>query len=280
MLRPADLAAADLAVALKPSVGYEKQLYLSASPHYELGTLLLEAVNSGTYTKNISDNSALADAPSELVAVVATEIADAGANIVLTVTGTDSDGNALTGTATIQPPTYAPIQDKIFPVGYAVEVIPATSGKKFKTVTSVTPTNNVKAKGTKITIFALPAVSTFYKVGCKVSLSYDEKVPLPVSIQCGRDRGAFTKLGEIGEGKLSITAKMPNNSSDGLSRFRGVRCTGLIKETKEEKLDTQHIFFMGLILTPTVNNGESVEPDTYSAEGTFEDYAQILAQQA
>jgi hypothetical protein len=100
---------------------------------------------------------------------------------------------------------------------------------------------------------------------------------MPHPIQCGRDKAAFVKPGEIEEGKLDITAKIPTES-DGLARVNGIRVTGLVKDVKEDKLDVQHTFLIGLIMTSKVSSGESVDPATLAAEALYEDIAVVLAQ--
>src|ERR1043165_2775993 len=70
MLRPKDLAPTDYTVALKPTFGYEQQLYVSTQASVELGMLEVTAPNSGVYTASVADNAALAGAPLEVLAEV------------------------------------------------------------------------------------------------------------------------------------------------------------------------------------------------------------------
>ena len=53
--------------------------------------------------------------------------------------------------------------------------------------------------------------------------------------------------------------------------------TGLIKEIKEDKLDTMHIFILGLIMTSKATVGESVDPATLAATAKYEDIGIVLA---
>ena len=131
--------------------------------------------------------------------------------------------------------------------------------------------------GVKVALFGIPALSTFRKIGCKTQLNFDPKVPLPHSVQCGRDLSAFIKAGEIPEGVLDITAKIPT-FSDGLSRVNGRRVTGMIKEVKEDVLDTMHVFLMGLIMSAKATAGESVDAATLTATAKYEDICILLAQ--
>jgi hypothetical protein len=276
MLRPKDLAPTDYTVALKPTFGYEQQLYVSTQASVELGMLEVTAPNSGVYTASVADNAALAGAPLELLAELESDVNCGDSDLVVTVTGTDALGNPLTGTATFKVPAYSSFTERVFPKGYAVEVT-TESGAPFKTVEAPTVENDASAVGVKIALFGVPPLSTFRKIGCKTQLNYDPKVPLPHSVQCGRDLSAFVKPGEIPEGTLEITAKIPT-FSDGLARVNGRRVTGLIKEVKEDKLDTMHIFLFGLVMTAKVSTGESVDPATLTAASKYEDIAIVLAQ--
>ena len=161
----------------------------------------------------MADTAALAAVPAELLAVLEGDVNCGATDLVLTVTGTDSSGAALTGAATFKVPTYSQFTDRIFPKGYAVEVVPTVDGKLWKTITNVTVVNDGTIPwNLSMALFGVPSLSTFRKIGCKTQLNYDPKVPLPHSVQCGRDLSAFIKAGEIPEGALDITAKIPTFS--------------------------------------------------------------------
>ena len=276
MLRPKDLNSLDYPTALKPALGYELQLYVSTALSVEIGMLAIQAANSGVYTPSAADNAALATAPMELIAELENDVNCGPTDLVVTVTGTDGSGAALTGTATFKVPGYSSFTERVFPKGYAAEVT-TVSGNPFKTVTSVTLTNDALATGLNVALFGLPALSTFRKIGCKTQMNFDLKVPLPHAVQCGRDLSAFIKLGEIPVGTMEITAKIPT-FSDGLSRVNGRRVTGMIKQVNEDKLDVMHVFICGLIMTAKVSNGESVDASTLAATALYEDIAMVLAQ--
>jgi hypothetical protein len=280
-LKPASLAVKDYPVALKPSLGYEKQLYVSPLTHTVLGSLDIMAANSGVYTPTVADNAMLGDVPQELMMVLDSD-ADFGASaLVVTVVGTDATGGALTGTATFSPPTYAQDQTFTFPKGWAAEVTIA-AGKKFKTVTSVTAATAANIPTTpKLLLVGMPSLDfsaggTFRKIATRVKLNYDPAVPLPTAVQDGRRKGAYIKPGEIDVPSLEITAKVPTDA-DGLSRYNGKRVTGWIREMKEEKLHTQNIFLLGLVMTVKANVGEGADPTTLDATAMYENYAMIIA---
>ncbi len=274
MLRPAAIDSSDYITLRKPILGKEERLYLSVEKHTELGTLEMAGLNSGTYTASNADNVALGNAPQEVIAVLENWVRSSAA-IVITVTGNDAGNAGLVGTATFAPPAYSDEQGFVFPTTWAQEVVIAT-GKKFKTITAVTVATAADTAGAKITLFGLPALSTFKLIICRANLKYTPKIAKPMSIACGGDDSAFVKPGQKPVGTFSVTAKIPDESS-GLGRLNGVPVTGLLKVTKEDVLVSSHVFFMGLTITAEHDAPEASEPSTLVAEGLYEDVGAVLA---
>src|SRR5437763_1900628 len=57
MLRPKDLAPTDYTEALKPTLGYEQQVYVATHARVELGMLEVTGANSRVYTRRVADNA-------------------------------------------------------------------------------------------------------------------------------------------------------------------------------------------------------------------------------
>lgn len=274
MLRPSDLAAVNYPAALHPIMGYEEQLYFTSLPSADLGTLEIGGLNSGTFTASVPDAAILSAQPMEVLCMLKNPLNSAG-GFRVTVLGTDQNNAALSGTAYFQPPGYSNNANIVFPVTWASEVEIGT-GKYFKTITSVIPWCLADATAVKVELFGIPAISNMIKVPCKVSIEYTPKVPEGHEIQCGRDMSAFVVEGEIPVGMLTVTAKVPNES-DGLSRFNGLRCTGVIKRLANDQIPTGHTFLTGLILKSKKSIPEGVETSTYSADGKFENSMMVLS---
>lgn len=274
-LRPTTLTAANLAIAAKPTVGYEQQLFISPKAAIEVGTFTIDAAASGTWSASAAGAGALTASPKELIAVLRQDADFDTTDLIISVTGTDAAGAALTSiTGTIAPPSYAEETAKIFPRSWAVQI--GTGASVFKTVTSVTITaGGANVVGLKFKLFGIPAVSTFRQVACKTQMNFDLKAPMPTTIQCGRDMGAFVKPGDIPVGSFDISAKILN-LGDGIFRFNGVNVTGLVKEVKEDKVGTMNCFFMGMVLTVKPSVAEGVEPGTIAGTGLFEDCGILL----
>jgi hypothetical protein len=277
MLKPANLTTAEYPLALSPSQGYEQQLYVSTEACSNPGKFTMVGVNSGVAAMNSGDLAQLNGTPQRLLAMLDTDGGGTGP-LVLTVAGTDQDGSPLSGSATFSPPAWGNDQTYGFPKGWAEEIA-ATVGKYFKTITNISVVADVGWTNVRLQLFGVPdpaVAGKYVLVGCKTQLNYDMKVPVPFPIQCGRDKGAFIKQGDIPVGAAEITTKIPDGTS-GIARYNGRAVTGLIKELKNDRLNTQNIYLPGLVITCKANVGEGEEPNTLSGTALYEEFAFILA---
>lgn len=273
MLRPNTLSTTDVALAIKPELGYESQLWVTQSQSAELGTYEITAVNSGVWTPSSADALIIAASPLEVIAVLDNALENNASAVVLTVPGTDVADGPLSNDVTFSPPSYSNDQSYNFPKTYGIQ---AGTNDAYKTIGTPTVTATSAAIGVKFKLFGVPALSTFYKIPCKTQLNWTSNVPMPQEIQCGRQLSAYVKPGEIPVGTMDCTFKMLTYS-DGLARINGNRVTGLVKEVKEDKVDCTHIFFFGLVVAVNVNTGESVDPSTFQGTAKYEALAQVLA---
>lgn len=262
-------------MATKPSLGYEQQLFISTGKYTDLGVFNIVNLNSGVATMSVPAAAQLSTVPQELMAVLESEVVATGA-LVITVSGLDSSNAPVSYVATFQPPGYAKDQSYVFSPRMAFELIPQAAALNCKTITNIAVTCDAGWVNANIRILGVPSLASFVKIGTKVKLDLDPKVPMPVAVQDGRDRGAFIKSGEIDVGTCNITVKDPT-SADGLWRYKGNRVTGLIKEIKEDILPTQYMFLCGLIITPKTNVPEGAEAITLEGTGMYEKFAAIPA---
>ena len=268
-------------MATKPSLGYEQQLYISTQNYTNPASLVCTTPVSGicALTANVSDAATLLGVPQALLAVLDTDQITAAGALTVTVTGKNQTGVTQTWTAIFRPPAYAQDQTFNFPIRFAAELIPATAGDTCQSITSATATGDAAWANAKILILGLPdpsVAANYIKIGTKVTLDLDPKIPMPTAIQDGRDMGKYIKAGEIDIGTCDLTVKEPT-VADGLSRYRGKRVTGLIQEIKEDVLPTQNIFLCGLIITPKITVPEGKEPITLKGTGMYERYCSIPA---
>lgn len=262
-------------MALKPSLGYEQQLYISTQQYTNLGTYTVASMNSGVLALGSAAVPQLAANPQEMLLVLDTPVqADVPASFV--ITGLNQNSGVSTWTATLAVPAYATDQTINFPARLGFELIPANATDKLMSVTSVAFSGSALWVNAILRLIGVPSISSYTKVSTKVKIDWDPKVPMPTAVQDGRDRGAYIKGGEIDIGQCDITAKEPT-SADGLSRYRGQAVTGLIKEIKEDILPTQNIYLCGLVITPKYGVAEGQEPNTLTGTGMFEKIGTVPA---
>jgi len=274
---PLDLNSQDYVLAQKPTLGGEKAVFLSREHAIEIGQFQFMGTNSGIWNPD-PVNAPDQTSGNDLIAVVETRTGLNGgaSNVVLTVNGLDSTAAPISATVTFKPPPYAKDQTKVFQVGYAVDVVQGAN-KKFKNITSIVATTaEAAAKGCKVTLFAMPALSTFTQVGCATDMRFNTKASIPVAIACGMDASAFTKPGRSERPDLSIGVKQ-FGFGDGIIKFDGIPCTGLVKVVKEGKIHTDNIYFleMNVRVQPTLPDGEGEA--MFDASGVFEDVAYLTA---
>ena len=269
---PAGLTAVNYTYAKRPTLGGNLEVFLSTKLSYELGTLLITDTDTGSWAEEASGAAQLLADPRDLIAVCKTKLDGDDEDVTFTVNGTDASDQAITATVTFTPPPYVSDQGKHFPNSFAVDVVEG-SDEAFKTITSITAVNaQAAAINAKIKLFAVPKVTDFTALGCRTDLNYALKARLPKSVQCGFDKSAFTVQGETEEAQLDLTSKLFNHSQD-LARYNGRDVTVLVKNTHAETIVTEHMFFIGALLTVTGRAGEGEDEATLEATGRYEDLA-------
>jgi len=276
-------------VALKPAAGWECQLWVSPLGHTQPAEFTMLGVNSGVATYNVADAALLATNQQELAVALMDPIYAAG-NVVVTVTGTDQFAAAYTGVGTFKPPAWSQNQERQFPRGWAVDLVPTTAGQKCAAITGISVVADAQAVSgqPRLAIFGVPSFSTaplppgtytagaYQLVSDKTSLNWVPRTPEAHAVASGRDRSKYVKLGEIPVGQLEISTKV-GSQGDGLMRYNGVRGTGVVVEKKERTVETSRTYLLGLVLTAKPNTGESVEDVTATGMGMYQEDLLMIA---
>lgn len=278
MLAPAPIASANYGIATKPSLGFEKVLYISTQNYTNPGAFLIVAANSGVATMVTADQVTLSGTPQELLVMLDTPMAaPAVGALTLTISGIDGNGAAGSWSGAFTPPAYALDQSYDFPQRFAVNLLPQnTTAATCKSISNISVTCDAGWVNMNLVILGCPSLSTFVKIGTRANMNLDPGVAMPTSVQDGKYRGRYIKPGEVDVVSLNLTVKEPT-SADGVSRYRGNRVTGWLQETKESILNTQNEFLFGLIMTPKVTAPEGQEPNTLEVTALAERYASIPA---
>lgn len=260
---PDTIAVADVPIARKHSVGGEKRLYVSGDSAAEIGELLWAADGSGVFTAD-SINT-LPTTGADLQVKVVGELLSA-ADVVITVTGTDQNSAALTGTATYTAPSWVGNKTKDFSEGTAVDVVPGVAGKKFKTITGITVTGG--KKWGKVKLFTLPENWTY--IDCVESVDPSVGTTPAHPIADGLDGAADVTRGRSEPSSVRVTAK--NRSTlDGLMRFAGRNCCLRLEVWKQGKVLTERHVYSNCIMSVDPSFPDGSEESKQSAGGMMED---------
>lgn len=265
---PEEVAVDQYPIIQKPDFGGEANVFLSTDSAIEYGKFEIMAADSGVFTADPVN-----DLPSDgkdLVAVIdnASGLIDEAA-VTVTANVTFADNTTGTAVATFEPPGYARVEQNVFPVGFAVDLVPS-SAKKIKAITSVSVDATLLAKGAVIAIWGPPDLDGFALVGCTTDKDFSTKARPSRPIACGMDGSAFSKRGRSEPGELNITAKVLN-FGDGLARFNGVRCTAMVELEKEDTLISARIFFAEYVPTVRATYGDGEDEATFAGTGIYED---------
>lgn len=260
---PSTIASADVAVARKHSVGGEKKLYISGDAAVEYGDVLWAADGSGVWTPD--GINTLPTTGTDLQVKVDGELLS-DSNVVLTVTGTDQNSAALTGTATLTAPGWVANKSKDFMEGCAVDVVPGVPNKKFKTITDISVVGGKKSS--KVRVFSLP--ESWQYIDCVEAVEPRVGTRPAHPIADGLDGAADVTVGRSEPSEVRVSAK--NRSvMDGLMRFAGRACCLRLEIWKQGKVLTERHVYANCVLSVDPSFPDGSEESKQSAAGMMED---------
>jgi len=234
----------DLDIAQAPYFGGEFAVYLTHKPATLIGEVQLTASNTGTWTDNAATGLTLATA-SDLQLVATSPLLSAVLCIVK-LAGLDDTGTpvAMNGTATFSPPVRAANQSFNFARGFAVDLVPAVTGKKFSDITGLVASAPITGgqNNVKFALYALPLLTDYTLIGCTTDVNFNSKSRMPKGIDCGMEADAFVKRGKTQPGELSIGSKL-KGMGESLQRFDGAKCTAMLVGLKDGQFTESRMVF-------------------------------------
>lgn len=267
---PGSLSAADKLLAQEPEIGAESIVKASYDP---LGLVYeIEQSAAGAASANsISGAYSLPTDGLELQCICANSVASPG-SIVITFGVTDEDDTETTATATFAAPSFAADQSDYFPLGTGVDLVPATgAAKKIKSVDSIDSITN-GSTGNRFQVVALPALTSYFSVGCTRSKDITLPIPSTVPIPCGFNGSRFVKSGRSEPGNMSCEAAY-SLFSDGLARLAGQKVTAIVETRRQDRVLVERLVLGGWRPVPQSPKGDGDDETTTTAEGLFERFA-------
>lgn len=270
--RPNAIGQGDLAVATRPALSGEGEVFVSPYASMEVAEITVPSLDTGEQENKTDYNFPTAGA--HLVAVVRNKLNGTTAP-TLTFAGTDEDGNAMTGEAVFNAPSWAVNRQNRFAEGYAVDVVPSTAGKRWKTIGLTGVSGGVEA-GSKVMLIEIPDLTTFERLTCVTDLRVSAPYRETVTINCGMET-TFVKPGRRQQGTLSGTHK-ERNPADGFARYNGQRVTVRVDTMKEGTVLTSRAFYTNTVFGVETNMGDGSAEVTQAANnGAFENMALLVA---
>jgi len=240
---------ADYEVVQAPYIGGNFAVLISPDAAVHLGDLTWDGTTA-SYKDNVTSALPVGGADVQVACDVPV-LSSNGSAPTVTMACKDNSGTPadMNGTVTLSPPGYAFDQSKHFQPGYAVDLIPATTGKLFTQVVGPAPSNpvqNTKA-GAKWRFYQLPELSGYTLVGGTEDINFNPKSREPKSVASGTNRSEWSVFGMTQEPDVTFTAKF-RGFGELPARVDGRRCTLMLLGLKDGQLTGDRVVFTGVVL--------------------------------
>ncbi|MBM3758520.1 MAG: hypothetical protein FJW38_31680 [Acidobacteria bacterium] len=263
---PDAIALADIPIARNHSVGGEKRLFVSKEPARQIGSVFLKGDADAEWIPD--EINTLPVTGADLQAKVDDEL-DADAAPLFTFTGTDQADVALQGTSTFSPPSYVANKGFDFSEGVALDIVPGTAGKLFKTLSGVTATN--AKKWSRLKVFQLPSAASWKSIAMveSVDVKIGTKVGHPIPDEL--DGAKEVVAGRSEPSSITINAKH-RSVVDGLQRYAGRLCCLRLEVWKQGKILVERHVYANCILQVNPNFPDGSDEVRQAAEGLLQEY--------
>lgn len=277
---PSSVGQSDLDILKSPYLGGMAKVYFShtAAIHLADITMTAEATADDGLVDDIATALPNAANGGANVVVVATTPILSDASVVITLACKDNTSPTpatMNGVATFSPPAWVGDQSFNFQTGYAVDLVPATAGKKFTELTSLSSITNGKA-GTEFQLLQLPDTSDWILVGCTGDINFNDKSRAAKGIDCGLKADAYVVRGKTSQGNLSIRSKL-RGMAEGLARFSGSKVTCRIDISHDDQVLGDRLVFTQYTPTVTYDLPDGDGEAMVNVEGKYVDLLMFVA---
>lgn len=274
----ATLTAAQSALAQKPSVGAESNIYVSSTEMINLGKIVTDSGGVASWKPR---PGAVIPTGEEWDIHLRSDDGLKGLAGNPTVTFDVTIGDAVgagTALATLVIPSYVTDQSKTWPVGTMEDFIPQGVGNSAKSIESITALNastNLPAN-TILSVWASPPVASFSEVGYCKGINGPYQVPGSISIADRYESAAAVKKGRSQDAELSLEFNHIS-SMEGMGRYNGHRVTIWNKVVKDKTVHSDNIVYTGLVPEITPNRGDGDDPVMETTSGPYEKFFTVVA---
>ncbi len=274
---PAALTVGQYHLPNEPLLGGNLEASVVAAEGYALADFAITQSGTGVLTANTSDAARQLADPRHVVVMLDTPIADAGADIIFTVSGVDINGASfIDGRCVFQIPAYAQNQTRTFERCWTQDLVLQATGAKVASISAVAVSCQAGANNSRFKFFGVPDLTAFAKVGCSTQMGFNIRAQEGVPVACRLNPSAFTVGGMLQEGRLAVGAKQLSEA-DGLNRFVGRKVTGLLEAQRFNKVVTERYLFLSWWPTSTKDVPEGVGVVMAAAQGPCEEVLVLIA---
>lgn len=270
---PTTLGQDKLASLEAPYLGGEFLVFMTHKPVKEIAQIDFTAVGTATLTDNAA--TSITTGGKNLQIVTSKPFYSPGGNSVITLAVTDSADASVAATATLSPPAWAANQSSSFGVGFGKDLVAAGGDNPIKTIASLTSVT-YGSEGAQLKIVELPELADYVQIGCIRGVSWNDRTPKSIGIDCGMISDAFVKAGKSMPGDLKISHKL-KGWADGLARFGGHQATLMLVGVKDGLVMADRIVFANFRAGPRFDLPEGEGEATAEADGKFTDAFYFVA---
>lgn len=266
------LSSAQVAIARKPELGWESEVYFAAESCVELGTVLCTTAAVGEYTP--AGGLGIPTGGRDVLLRCLSPCAGTGGAMAVTFNVTLDDDSADTAVATFQIPTYTDaVNLNFFPIGCCSDFVPTTVGnvaKKIKTIGTLVSVANMTA-GNRFQLYCVPNSASFNYISCTTSKAGKFNLPKVIEIPSGNNAAAFTKSGRSESNMVSIGFK-DRGVLEQLNRFTGAQGTIRLDVIKDATVLSNRILYSGVYIFPSTERGDGDDVVEAKTEGPYEQF--------
>lgn len=265
------ITAAQVAIARKPEIGVESEVYFAPESCVLLGQVNALTATTAEYIS--AGGVGIPAAGRELVMrCLSPDILGVGGAMAVTLNVTVFGGGVDTAVATFHIPTWSGAGAlNRFPIGICSDLVPVTNPTlKVIAVVGVASVANM-TPGNRFQIYTTPPSEDFVYIDCTTKKGGQFNLPAIVEIPCGYNAAAYTKLGRSESNKLAISFR-DRGALEQLNRFNGSQGTVRMDVVKDGSVLAQRFLYSGYFVRAMADRGEGDDIVESTSEGPYDQF--------
>ncbi len=264
---------AQVAVARKPEIGVESQVYFAPENCQIMGTFQALTATTGEYIS--AGGSGIPAAGRDVVIrCLSPDLIGVGGAMAITFNVTYEGTITDTAVATFHLPSWSAAGSlNRFPIGICSDLVPTTIGNAAKKITAIGTVVSCAnmTPGNKFQVYTTPLLEDFVFIDATTSKGGQFNLPSIVEIPDGYNAAGYTKLGRSESNKLSIGFR-DRGYLEQLNRFNGSQGTIRMDIVKDGSVLAQRLLYSGYFVRSSTERGDGDDHVDAKAEGPYEQF--------